>query len=124
MLKQSLKDGCSGAVYLIAGKNGTSSHVRLFNESPKVNVIFQTHLFVIKWKSIIFLEGQYCYYLTLKKEDNEVHTFPKGIHPRMNIIAQLEFELTYYNSEVLCFNHYTTTHPSRPRLLYCHSPTF
>ena len=41
-------------------------------------------------------------------EDKGVHTFPKGICPKVNIIERLENELTYYDSAVHRFNHYTT----------------
>ena len=34
-----------------------------------------------------------------------VHTFPKGICPKVNVIARLEYELTYYDSAVQRFNH-------------------
>ena len=37
-----------------------------------------------------------------------VHTFPKGIYPKVTIIARLELKLTYYDSAVQLFNHYTT----------------
>ena len=37
-----------------------------------------------------------------------VHTFPKGICPKVNIIAWLEFELAYHESAVHRLNHYTT----------------
>ena len=41
-----------------------------------------------------------------------LHTFPKGIWPNMNVIAQQEFELAYYDSPAQRFNHYTTkTYP-------------
>ena len=36
----------------------------------------------------------------------------KDICPKVNIIVQLEFELTYYNSAVYRFNHYTMRTPS------------
>ena len=48
------------------------------------------------------------YYLTHSWEDKRVHTFPKGICPKVNIIAWLEYELAYYDSTVHRFNHYTT----------------
>ena len=52
------------------------------------------------------------YYLTHSWEDKGVHTFPKGICPKLNVIARLEYELAYYDSAVHRFNHYTTrTHP-------------
>ena len=59
----------------------------------------------------ILLEEQYWYYLTHSWEDKGVHTFPKGICPKMNIIARLEYELAYYDSVVHRFNHYTTRTP-------------
>ena len=36
-----------------------------------------------------------------------VHTFPKGICPKVNVVVRLEFELMYYDSAVQHFNHYT-----------------
>ena len=35
------------------------------------------------------------------------HTFAKGICPKVNVIARVEFELAYYDSVVHRFNHYT-----------------
>ena len=40
-----------------------------------------------------------------------VHTFTKGICPKVNVIARLEFELVYYDSAVHRFNHYTRRTP-------------
>ena len=40
--------------------------------------------------------------------DKRVHTFPKSIRPKVNVIAQLEFELTYFEATVQLFSHYTT----------------
>ena len=40
-----------------------------------------------------------------------IHTFPKGICPKVNVITRLEFELAYYNFGVQRFNHYTTRTP-------------
>ena len=48
----------------------------------------------------ILLEEQLWYYLTHCLEDKGVHTFPKGICPKVNVIARLEFELAYYDSAV------------------------
>ena len=42
-----------------------------------------------------------------------VHTFPKGICPKVNVIARLEYELAYYDSAVHRFNHYTTRTPQQ-----------
>ena len=44
-------------------------------------------------------------------EDKGVHTFPKGICPKVNVIAGLEYELVYYDSAGHRFNHYTTRTP-------------
>ena len=33
------------------------------------------------------------------------NTFPKGICPKVNVIARLEYELAYYDSAVHRFNH-------------------
>ena len=44
-----------------------------------------------------------------------VHTFPKGICPKVNVIARLEYELAYYDSAVHRFNHYTTRTPPKKR---------
>ena len=41
-------------------------------------------------------------------QDKGFHTFPKGISPKVNIMAWLEFELAYYNYAVQHFNHYNT----------------
>ena len=47
-----------------------------------------------------FLEEQQCFYLTHSWVDKRVHTFPKGICQKMNVIARLEFELAYYDSAI------------------------
>ena len=52
-------------------------------------------------------------YLTHSWEDKEVHIFPKGIYPKVNIIARLEFELAYYDVAVQCFNNYTKRTPTQ-----------
>ena len=58
------------------------------------------------------LEERQWFYLTHSWENKGVHTFPKGICPKVNVIAQLEFELIYNDSTVHHFNHYTTkTYP-------------
>ena len=59
----------------------------------------------------ILLEEQQWYYLTHSWEDKGVYIFPKGICLKVNVIAQLEYELAYYNSAVHRFNHYTTRTP-------------
>ena len=59
----------------------------------------------------ILQEEQKWYYLTHRWEDNGVHTFPNSICPKVNVIAWLEFELTYYDSTVQHFNHYATGTP-------------
>ena len=47
------------------------------------------------------------YYLTHGWKDKGVHTFPKGICSKVNVIARLVFELANYDSAVHRFNHYT-----------------
>ena len=74
------------------------------------------YLWLFNAKAIL-LEEQYWYYLTHRWEDTGVHTFPKGICPKVNVIARLEFELVNYNSAVHCFNHYTTRTPPNSKLL-------
>ena len=73
--------------------NGISTLFRLFNAKA------------------ILLEEQLWYYLTHSWEDKGVHTFPKGIFPKVNVIARLEYELAYYGSAVHRFNHHTTMTP-------------
>ena len=53
----------------------------------------------------------FSYYLNYNLDDKGVHTFPKGICPKVNVIARLEYELAYYDSAVHRFNHYTTRTP-------------
>ena len=59
----------------------------------------------------ILLEEQFWYDLTHSWEDKGVHTFPKGICPKVKVIAQLEYELSYYDSAGHRINHYTTRTP-------------
>ena len=40
-----------------------------------------------------------------------IHTLPKSIFSKVNVIARLYFELTYYDSVVHRFNHFTTRTP-------------
>ena len=79
--------------WLVSLFNGISTLFRLFNAKA------------------ILLEEQLWYYLTHSWEDKGFYTFPKGICPKVNVITRLEYELTYYNSAVHCFNHYTTRTP-------------
>ena len=44
----------------------------------------------------------------IAKGSKRVHTFPKGIRPKVNIIKQLESELAYTDVTVLRFSHYPT----------------
>ena len=47
----------------------------------------------------------------------ECYTFPKGIFPKVNVIARLELELAHYDFPVRSFNHYTTGTPSTGNLI-------
>ncbi len=76
-------------VWVVSLFNGISTLFRLFNAKA------------------ILLEEQQRYYLTHSWEDKGVHTFRKGICPKVNVIERLEYELAYYESAVHCFNHYT-----------------
>ena len=40
------------------------------------------------------------------------YTFPRGISLKVNVIEQLEFELTHFEAAVLHFSHYTIETPS------------
>ena len=83
--------------------NGISTLFRLFNAK------------------VILREEQYWYYFTHSWEDKEVHTFPKGICPKVNVIARLEYELAYYDSAVPRFNHCTTRTPRLMELKVCNT---
>ena len=74
---------------LVSLFNGISTLFRLFNAKA------------------ILLEEQW-YYSTHSWEGEGVHTFPKVICLKVNVITRLECELTYNNSAVHRFNHYTT----------------
>ena len=80
-----------GYMNMVSLFNGISTLFRLFNAEA------------------ILLEEQY--YLTHSWDDKGVYIFPKGICPKVNIIARLENELAYYDSAVHHFNHYTTRTP-------------
>ena len=41
-----------------------------------------------------------------------IHTFPKVISPKVNIMVRLEFELTYFKATVQYISHYATGIPS------------
>ena len=61
------------------------------------------------------------YYLTHSWEDKGVHTFPKSICPKVNVIARLEYELAYYDFAVHRCNDYTTATPP-PRMQFIELP--
>ena len=50
--------------------------------------------------------------LTYSLEDKGVHTFPKGISPKLNFISRLEFELAYFKAAVLYLSHHAMGTPS------------
>ena len=90
---------------------------------PKVNVIARLEYELASYDSAVHRFNHYTtrtptlwYYLTHSWEDKGVHTFHKGICPKVNVIARLEYELASYDSAVHRFNHYTTSTP--PRFLY------
>ena len=57
----------------------------------------------------IFEEELQRYYLTDSLGDKGIRNFPKG--PKVNVIARLEFELTYLENALQHFSHYTTKTP-------------
>ena len=40
--------------------------------------------------------------------DKEIHTFPMGLSPKMNVITLLGFKLVYYDAAVQYVSHYAT----------------
>ena len=54
--------------------------------------------FVVYFKAKAILPEQLWWYLTHSLEDKEVHTFPKRICQKVNVIVRPEVELAYYNS--------------------------
>ena len=50
-------------------------------------------------------------------EGNRIHTFPKGISPKVNVIAKQEFELAYFVAAVQYFNHYATGNSRKEKSL-------
>ena len=65
----------------------------------------------------ILIEEQLLYSLIHNCWDKRVHTFNKGISPKVKIITRLEFELAYYDVAVRHVNHYTTGTPPNSALL-------
>ena len=59
------------------------------------------------------------YYLTRCWKNEGVHTFPE-----VNLIAQQEFELAYYDSAVQHFTHYTKGTPNTLSYYYSLSVKF
>ena len=53
------------------------------------------------------------YYLTDNWGVMGLCTFPKSIRPKVNVIAQLEFELAYYVVSIQLVSHYATGTPSK-----------
>ena len=45
-------------------------------------------------------------------EEKSVHTFPKCIRRKINVLAWLEFELAHFKNVVLHFSRYTTGTPT------------
>ena len=53
-----------------------------------------------------FMAQQLWYYLTHNKKKKWDLTFPNGIQPKLNVNAQLEFGLAYYDVGVQHVSHY------------------
>ena len=63
----------------------------------------------------------------MAERDREVHAFPKGISPKVNVKAWLEFEPAYFEAAMLSSHHATETSSARmnlalnnPRGLICY----
>ena len=65
---------------------------------------------------MILVEEQQLNYLTHSWGDKDVHTFPKGISPKVNAIMCLDFKLSYFEVPVLHFSHFTIG--TSPRSIY------
>ena len=73
------------------------------------NIIFQG-----RKSSIYFKIGRQLWdYLSHCWEDTEIHTFLKGISPKLNVIAWLEFELSYYDITAQQINQYAEAIPTK-----------
>ena len=59
----------------------------------------------------ILIEEKQRYFLTTAGGDKEVHTFLKGISPKVTIIAGLEFELSFNQIAVQLVSHYASGTP-------------
>ena len=55
----------------------------------------------------ILVGEQQSYYLTIAGVISWIHTFSKGISPKVNAITRLEIELVYFNTAVQRFRLYT-----------------
>ena len=64
---------------------------------------YQPGLFSAK---TILAEEQSWYYLTYSWGNKGVRTFPEGISTKVNVIARLEFEFTYFEVATQHFTHY------------------
>ena len=107
-----IEGGARGVMVIVVGNERGDSSFGLVSLFNGISTLFR--LFNAK---AILLEEQWWYYLTHSWEDKGVHTFPKSICPKVNVIAWLEYELEYYDSAVHRFNHYITRTPPRVQIL-------
>ena len=77
------------------------NHCRLFN--TKSSFIDNTHMLAGELKKLWDMKVIVLFVVSM--------VTAKGICPKVNVIARLEYELTYYDSAVHRFNHYTTRKP-------------
>ena len=59
------------------------------------------------------------WWLLIAGGNKEVHTFPKGISLKVNIIVELEFEFTYYKVMSQHVNHYAMENPQSTGNISC-----
>ena len=74
----------------------------------------QTNFWGLFNAKAILVEEQQGYYFTHSWADKGVHTFPKGISPKVKVTAQLELEFVYFEAAVQHISHYDITIPPDP----------
>ena len=73
-------------------------------------MVYQPFFWFFNAKAMLVKEEQW-YYLTHSWRDKGIPIFLKGIRPNVNVITQLEFELTYYDAAVQLVSYYTMGTP-------------
>ena len=81
---------------------------------------------LVIWCQNYPMENQQCYYLTYSQKDRWFHAFSKGISPKVNVIAWLEFEPIFFviagRKRVLVRNKCNCVTGARTCFLCTHNP--